>query len=412
GDSRAVPPTGTARCAGDAHRGPRGSAAPHRRDARQPGDRGPAARVAAGFDRARRHVARQVANPRARDARHAGRGDADRRRRKRPHGGQPPRSVRPDRDAGRSARARRGGQHGLDLPGHGGQRGPSDRCDRRTAAGVRVARLDHGSPRPRPRAARHHGARARHRRLRRGARAGVAARRRERSGPRDASGLGGGGSGARSGRNADDRPRRWRAACTRRIPTRIARARQGSGRLRIGERLVLPRDGAWRRRRDTGSAGGAVELRDPLATVAAMRLSTVLVIALPAALLGSTAARAQTPTPAAAVASTPAPASNPAAEDSVRRVAIDKLTSFISRYPNSTLRPNALFQLAELLVRRADDAFAAAQRAGSNDLTQPDYAAAVARYEELVGKYPNFVNGDAAAYTLGTLYAADARYAD
>ena len=143
-----------------------------------------------------------------------------------------------------------------------------------------------------------------------------------------------------------------------------------------------------------------------------MRLSAVLIVALPAALLGSTAARAQTPTPAAAVASAPAPASNPAAEDSVRRVAIDKLTSFISRYPNSTLRPNALFQLAELLVRRADDVFAAAQRAGSNDLTQPDYSAAVARYEELVGKYPNFVDGDAAAYTLGTLYAADARYAD
>lgn len=144
-----------------------------------------------------------------------------------------------------------------------------------------------------------------------------------------------------------------------------------------------------------------------------MRVCSVLALALPSALLVSTPARAQTPAPTAtAVASAPAAPSNPAAEDSVRRVAIDKLTSFIARYPNSTLRPNALFQLAELLVRRSDDAFAAAQRAGSNDLAQPDYSAAVARYEELVTKYPGFVNGDAAAYTLGTLYAADGRYAD
>jgi TolA-binding protein len=144
-----------------------------------------------------------------------------------------------------------------------------------------------------------------------------------------------------------------------------------------------------------------------------MRAFAVLAFALPSALMVSTPARAQTPASAAkAVASASAAPSNPAAEDSVRRVAIDKLTSFIARYPNSTLRPNALFQLAELLVRRADDVFAAAQRAGSNDLTQPDYSAAVARYEELVTKYPGFINADAAAYTLGTLYAADTRYAD
>ena len=146
-----------------------------------------------------------------------------------------------------------------------------------------------------------------------------------------------------------------------------------------------------------------------------MRVSAALALALPSALLLALPGHAQSTSPAraaTAVASAPADAVSPAAEDSIRRVAIDKLTAFIARYPNSTLRPNALFQLAELLVRRADDEFAAAQRAGNNDVTQPDYAAAVSRYEELVAKYPTFVNGDAAAYTLGTLYAADARYAD
>src|SRR6185437_12072016 len=144
-----------------------------------------------------------------------------------------------------------------------------------------------------------------------------------------------------------------------------------------------------------------------------MRVSVSLALAVSAALAAGPA-RAQSPAPTTA-ASTPAPAAtaSPAAEDSARRVAIDKLTAFVARYPASPLRPNALFQLGELLVRRSDDAFAAAQRSGSgNDVTQPDYSAAVSRYEELVAKYPGFANGDAAAYTLGTLYAADGRYAN
>lgn len=144
-----------------------------------------------------------------------------------------------------------------------------------------------------------------------------------------------------------------------------------------------------------------------------MRASVRLALAVSAAFAAGPA-RAQSPAPAT-VASVPTPAATttPAAEDSARRVAIDKLTAFVARYPASPLRPNALFQLAELLVRRADDAFATAQRSGSgNDVTQPDYSAAVSRYEELVAKYPGFVNGDAAGYTLGTLYASDGRYAD
>jgi tetratricopeptide (TPR) repeat protein len=97
--------------------------------------------------------------------------------------------------------------------------------------------------------------------------------------------------------------------------------------------------------------------------------------------------------------------------------AIDQLERLLQRYPDSPLRAGALFQLGELLVRRADERFAAAERgdsaAGVNTgPTHPDYAPAIARYEELVKRYPNFDQIDGAAYTLGTLYAFDGRYAD
>lgn len=126
-------------------------------------------------------------------------------------------------------------------------------------------------------------------------------------------------------------------------------------------------------------------------------------------LLAPAAARAQS-----ALASTTGVASAARDDDSTRAIAIDKLTTFIARYPASPLRASALYELGELLVRRADDAFAAAQRSGAGgDLpTHPDYSAAIARYEELVRKYPTFAQVDAAAYTLGTLYFADQRFAD
>ena len=124
------------------------------------------------------------------------------------------------------------------------------------------------------------------------------------------------------------------------------------------------------------------------------------------------------------------------ADDAARDSAIAKLEDFLETYPNSNLRPNALFQLGELLVRRADEQFAQSQRAttpaattdssaaptgtaattpGSNareGQIRPNYAPAIARYEELVRNYPNFDRIDAAAYTLGTLYNAELRYAD
>src|SRR5215207_11682630 len=71
--------------------------------------------------------------------------------------------------------------------------------------------------------------------------------------------------------------------------------------------------------------------------------------------------------------------------------AITRLERFVTQYPQSTLRPRALLQLGELLVRRADDRFAASQRAGgaSDTTSRPDYSAAIARYDELLSSYPN-----------------------
>jgi TolA-binding protein len=136
---------------------------------------------------------------------------------------------------------------------------------------------------------------------------------------------------------------------------------------------------------------------------------------------------------------TRATAAPPAALDS----AINRLQDFLTRYPTSPLRPNALLQLGELLVRQADTAFAESQRAAgvtarpdsaraaapaarpspstppsaaatstNGAPIAPDYSAAIARYEELVSRYPNFEQIDAATYTLGTLYASQQRWAD
>ena len=91
--------------------------------------------------------------------------------------------------------------------------------------------------------------------------------------------------------------------------------------------------------------------------------------------------------------------------------AIVQLRNFLARYPNSALRPNALFQLGELLVQDADEEFEAGQRAGGN-VARPNYEPAIATYEELVRRYPNFEKIDAAAYTLGTLYTTVQRYPD
>jgi len=134
-------------------------------------------------------------------------------------------------------------------------------------------------------------------------------------------------------------------------------------------------------------------------------------IALLALSLGPTAARAQAPASPSPVTQLAA-AARPAPASDARDDAIEKLTTFLTRYPQSTLRPGALFQLGELLVRRADDNFASAQRAGGEGVERPDYSPAIAKYEELIQKFPAFPRIDAAAYTLGTLYFADQRNSD
>jgi TolA-binding protein len=106
-----------------------------------------------------------------------------------------------------------------------------------------------------------------------------------------------------------------------------------------------------------------------------------------------------------------------------RDSAIRRLEAFLTRYPDSPLRPEALLQLGELLVNDADERFAETQRAaarattdtsapGSDAPARPDYAQAIRRYEELVTRYPTFGKMPAAAYTLGTLYMQNQRYAD
>ena len=90
-----------------------------------------------------------------------------------------------------------------------------------------------------------------------------------------------------------------------------------------------------------------------------------------------------------------APAAPPTTLDS----AISRLQDFLNRYPASPLRPNALLQLGELLVRQADTVFAQSQRSAgvavarvdtarapaaatptsSGSPIAPDYSAAIAR---------------------------------
>src|SRR5688572_31710929 len=79
-----------------------------------------------------------------------------------------------------------------------------------------------------------------------------------------------------------------------------------------------------------------------------------------------------------------------------RDSAILRLEAFLARYPNSPLRPEALLELGELLVREANDRFAETQRtsaAATGDTMavargegpiRPDFTEAVQRYEELI----------------------------
>jgi cellulose synthase operon protein C len=103
--------------------------------------------------------------------------------------------------------------------------------------------------------------------------------------------------------------------------------------------------------------------------------------------------------------------------------AVAQLERVIQRYASSPARAGALYELGELLVRRADERYAATQRVGTGGDTthaarsdagpnHPEYTAAIARYEELIQQYPAFPQIDGAEYTLGTLYSAGERYAD
>ncbi|HUF30559.1 MAG TPA: tetratricopeptide repeat protein [Gemmatimonadaceae bacterium] len=137
-----------------------------------------------------------------------------------------------------------------------------------------------------------------------------------------------------------------------------------------------------------------------------MKVSFVLSLA--AASLVSVA-DAQTPEARVAMVSRTAP-------EPARDTAIAKLRTFVSSYPANPLRAEALFQLGELLVRRADAEFAVAQRSADNVAgdapIRPAYEEAVRYLEDLTANYPEFPRGEAAAYTLGTLYTRMQRHAD
>ena len=136
----------------------------------------------------------------------------------------------------------------------------------------------------------------------------------------------------------------------------------------------------------------------------------ILICAALAAVLPNFAG-AQTPDTRVAMVSRTAP-------EPARDTAIAKLRTFVARYPESPLRPQALFQLGELLVRRADAEFDAAQRAAASDTLaadvpiRPQYEESIEYYEDLLQNYPEFAQREAAAYTLGTLYTRVQRHAD
>ncbi len=65
-----------------------------------------------------------------------------------------------------------------------------------------------------------------------------------------------------------------------------------------------------------------------------------------------------------------------------------RLERFLQQYPQSAVRPRALMQLGELLVRRADERFAESQRSGNDTTARPDYREAIARYQELLDGVP------------------------
>jgi tetratricopeptide (TPR) repeat protein len=79
--------------------------------------------------------------------------------------------------------------------------------------------------------------------------------------------------------------------------------------------------------------------------------------------------------------------------------------------PAFGMRAQLLLEAAELLTRKADADFAASQRSGVA-MERPDYAAAIARLDELLRLFPADARADAAAYTMGTLAFLSQRYDD
>src|SRR5205085_5791081 len=83
----------------------------------------------------------------------------------------------------------------------------------------------------------------------------------------------------------------------------------------------------------------------------------------------------------------------------------------VTARPDSAARPAAPATRPSTATPAATSNAAAAAASANGAPIAPDYSAAIARYEELVNRYPNFEQIDAATYTLGTLYATQQRWA-
>ena len=102
--------------------------------------------------------------------------------------------------------------------------------------------------------------------------------------------------------------------------------------------------------------------------------------------------------------------SNPAVTRA-RDAAIAALTDAVTHRPKSALRARALPELGELLARKADADYAAAQRAGGSG-DHADYAAAMTRFDEFLRDFPQDPEADGVAYTLGSLAFLSQKYDD
>jgi TolA-binding protein len=96
--------------------------------------------------------------------------------------------------------------------------------------------------------------------------------------------------------------------------------------------------------------------------------------------------------------------------------AVARFEEFLKKYPNDAFySPDAMFRLAELYFERSSDEYLAKTRSYEQDMQaferggradepsqpKPDYAPTITTYNDLLGRFPDYRNADAARYLLG-----------